>query len=229
MTRFIVELKHHAPYDGCFWHWEYYDVRSIGGQIVARPIFAIPVRDWQSQGDMNPEWRWRSGESKMFLDKGYRWATWEELREALTTESEWPFDEATLYTIPGVDVEDGGDYNHNQVLSIPNNIIPNFWCYVNATGGNFYWECQSQYHELCCGEGKTANQPYYESGSRGAGGVAIEVDGWVCDECPDPEEECWNCGQLMERDDYTGVLTCHNPECSESPDYVDEYAEENEE
>lgn len=165
----ILEVKHHAPYDGAFWEWNYFWAEMRGSKIKSmRPIYAknqpdpIPVI---MNGELVDVLRSRGS-------SGSHHVMTVEIANGLLDGSYhgWVFDEAELHSI------DKSLHKH-----VPNNHIPAFWRAMDDMGKKFTWKCET------CGE--TTAEPLYIAGYRGNGGVGIEICGWVCENCPDPEEE----------------------------------------
>lgn len=187
MTRFILEVKHHAPYPGCFHHWEYYDVRSINRQIVLQPIYAAPIRTWiTTEKAKFPIWADNYSDTS-----GFRWLTWDEAKDLLDPNAKdcpYMFSEARLFVVNGLDLTNDSDYpnlgangeSDDRRFSIPDDYLPNFWDYVRTTHGHLTWKCENH--------GLTDQYPTYPASPHGGGGIYVCSGGYVCSDCPDPDE-----------------------------------------
>ena len=197
MTYKIMEVKHHAPYDGCFWEYNYFliehDEHSPEVLYKYTPIY-------------------NSGATKhrlMLLSSAV-----ELYGAALIGDDNAKAPKQWFYSDPRIHELDDSLWD-----KLPTNLIPTFHTFFNGglygetehneeTGFTFKWNC-----ETC---GMTANYPLYMSGYTGNGGIGINVSGWICENCPDLDDTtvwCPTCGEqwdsesikTIEYDSYQGT------------------------
>jgi len=148
----VLEAKHHAPYAGAFWEWNYWLISFENDQpFTITPIY-VSGKDRLEFTRLKEMWQAHLAQK----DEGYV----------------YPLDHASFY-----------DLDDDLEKQIPTNLVPDFWKFFNEPGHSpifrqfiFRWTCEHS-------ESLTSNPPHVMSGYRGNGGVGIEVDGWVCDDC----------------------------------------------
>lgn len=158
----VLEFKHHAPYDGCFWEWNLFLVvfDGSGEDTIVDNIWPIYF-----SGD-------QSGRSHKFdIEMAQKM-----LRDPEDNDIPWTFD--TIYAEPLDD--DLWD-------KMPTNLIPTLIEFFNGSwindsepaikdlGYTFKWKCGF-------GGELTSELAFLNNGYRGNGGVGLEYDGWVCEE-----------------------------------------------
>jgi len=195
-----------------------------GETVILEPIYAHPLRDYSVKETLRfPSWEDDWGMmTQAKKETGWRWATWQDLEDA-PDDYGYPYSHVRIYELHG---ERDGYICTQEMRDAwqcePTNLLPKLWEFFSYHNYDFQWRCDSDHHDG--DDSLTCAQPLYISGYTGNGGVGIEVSGWICEDCPDPESLCWNCDHEMEDG------KCVNAACSESADYVDpdEYDSESE-
>jgi hypothetical protein len=146
----VLEFKHHAPFDGCFWRWEYIPFDDKGAYNVSADL-KWPYR--QSIAEVLEH-----GLKELDLPVGdYEWS--------------WQYDTFSIY-----------EWDRKLYKCLPGNWFPVFAEFAENHGLEFWWHCEN------CGK-ETCEYPYQYAGYHGNGGVGVEIDGWLCEDCVALEEE----------------------------------------
>jgi len=194
MTYLVLETQHSAPYDGCFWEYNYH-LLTVETDTV-QDMDVIYNSGANKHRKMTLESAQELYEAACRGDDGYESST------------QWFHSDPRIFKL------DDDLHNH-----IPTTLIPTIAAYFNGSymndvschtydGYTFKWAC-----DVC---GLTDAEPYYQNGYHGNGGIGIEVDGWICENCPDPDDTtvwCPTCGEqwdsesikTIEYDSYQGT------------------------
>jgi len=163
----VLEFKHHAPYDGCHWQWEYV---LVGTTHNNHGTFVHQV--WNIA---HYEPRYGPKMDQVMVQKV--------VNDPEDSSIPWNYDTFLLFPL-----------DDNLWDEVPTNYIPTFVKFFNGSwvdgtepvvkdlDYSFKWKCGY-------GGELTDDYPFLDTGYRGNGGVGVEYDGWVCDE--HEGEYCW--------------------------------------
>lgn len=149
----ILEFKHIAPFDGCFWRWEYlavdssidfaevYPIIFAEGHLTPQQVLTLCYAQPSLARDLM---RLKSFEFRRYarLFKEFKWYDW------------------------GSEIFQG----------ISHAYVPDFWKFAQQHGLYFVWKCDE------CGKSQF-DEPVHMAGCRGNGSIGIEVEGWLCEDC----------------------------------------------
>lgn len=179
----ILEAKHYAPYDGCFWQYNYWLLtREKEDAETFNEIQAIFTSEIDS-GGWKKETREKAMSPKALIAEAEAWLAGKENREI-----DWWLGSFAVY-----DVNDTLD-NH-----IPETYWPRF---VQEVPG-FIWHCSK------CEKPQSSTPDKKGMSYKGNGGVGIEVTDWLCEDCIWLEQidtALYNINQVAEADEVCATI-----------------------
>lgn len=153
----ILEVKHHSPFIGAWWQWNYFLLDIEDGEVFGvQEIYAATTSDARHH----------------HMTLGLASELYEEWEHGEDSPSD-TFDTPTVY-----EIDDKLDKN------LPGNMTPVFCQFFNGgyddgairdIGIPFVWRCVH-------GGELTSSYPVLDVDTHGAGGIALDTDGWVCED-----------------------------------------------
>lgn len=184
----ILEVKHHAPWDGCMWEYNYFLLDLKPGQGGVGHVVGLQAIFSQTSQE-----RGYHILSLLEADRLYHNAI-----KGIEVKHDFPYDEPVVYKLD--------DKLHDD---LPTNLIPIFCRFFNGgidsgpirdLGKPFVWRCDYG-HEL------TSERPSQATGYIGNRGIGVTFDGWVC------EEHDWEYNHEKSIEWTDEVLSMHFDQC----------------
>ena len=153
----VLEFKHHSPFDGCYWRYEYILLEYFPSDPKPTLYPLVFTENYLSEVDVVDLLVYEDYESP---EESF----YNEYMEKMQLRK---YDTPTVY-----------DWGPELFKEIPYNYFPEF-ARVNEefkVDPPFTWQCDE------CG-GESSEAPMFKSGYRGNGGIGIEVTGWLCASC----------------------------------------------